>query len=379
MEGSLILSLCFLGLVFTAATGASRIVFPVSVTLKEGDTCTLHSGEPGRCVDIRHCDYTDVNFRQNQPVRCGFNGIFPIVCCPTTSGKGPQPITDIAPPKVEFDCTKNEINFHLTVKKPIGFSTLGYRPQGAAGSVEAKKHAWPWMAIVGKRQGNNIKWVCGGALINEHWVLTAFHCQFEGPDVVRLGEHDHQDTNDGAIHQDFGVAETVMYPGYTYPEGYHDLALFRLSSRTHIQDNIIPVCLPWGVESEVNITGHTATLTGYGDTTFGGLPTTFLQQVNVTVFLSSKCDTSYSTLPSYSTDWPRGIGEETLCAGDLEGGKDACQGDSGGPLVTRDFRGRFVLAGIVMQGNGCGNKDFPGLYVNMRYPPYLAWVKNVAF
>ncbi|MPC90182.1 Trypsin eta [Portunus trituberculatus] len=111
----------------------------------------------------------------------------------------------------------------------------------------------------------------------------------------------------------------------------------------------------------------------------GGLPTTFLQQVNVTVFLSSKCDTSYSTLPSYSTDWPRGIGEETLCAGDLEGGKDACQGDSGGPLVTRDFRGRFVLAGIVMQGNGCGNKDFPGLYVNMRYPPYLAWVKNVAF
>ena len=55
------------------------------------------------------------------------------------------------------------------------------------------------------------------------------------------------------------------------------------------------------------------------------------------------------------------------------------QGDSGGPLVTRNFEGTFVLAGIVAQGNGCGTKDFQGLYVNMRYPPYLAWIKNVAF
>uniref|UniRef100_A0A0P4WL93 Peptidase S1 domain-containing protein n=1 Tax=Scylla olivacea TaxID=85551 RepID=A0A0P4WL93_SCYOL len=111
----------------------------------------------------------------------------------------------------------------------------------------------------------------------------------------------------------------------------------------------------------------------------GGLPTTFLQEVKVTVFTSDKCDTSYSILPKYKTSWPQGIGEETLCAGDLEGGKDACQGDSGGPLVTRNNIGRYVLAGIVSQGNGCGNKNFPGLYGNMYYPPYLAWVKKVAF
>ena len=55
------------------------------------------------------------------------------------------------------------------------------------------------------------------------------------------------------------------------------------------------------------------------------------------------------------------------------------QGDSGGPLVTRNKTGQYVLAGIVSQGNGCGNKDYPGLYANMRYPPYLAWVKKVAF
>ncbi|KAK8372824.1 hypothetical protein O3P69_011819 [Scylla paramamosain] len=243
---------------------------------------------------------------------------------------------------------------------------------GHVGFKEAKPHAWSWMALVGRREGDNNKWFCGGALINEQWVLTALHCLFESPDVVRLGEHDYQDTNDGAPHQDFDVAETVMYPGYANPEGYHDLALLRLSSRVHIQKFFIPVCLPWGVEREVDITGQTATLTG-------GPPTTFLQQVKVTVFTSDKCDTSYSILPKYNTSWPQGIGEETLCAGDVEGGKDACQGDSGGPLVTKDVGGSFVLAGIVVQGNGCGNKDFPGLYANMRYPPYLVWIKNVAF
>ncbi|XP_045129245.1 trypsin-1-like [Portunus trituberculatus] len=367
MEDSLILSLCFMALVITATTGASRIVFPVSVALEEGDTCTLHSGVSGRCVDIRHCDYTDVNFRQNQPIRCGFNGIFPVVCCPTTSGAGPQPVTDIAPPQVSFSC---------------GRTDLGIAASFAVGSERADLNAWPWMALIGEQRGGNKNWFCGGVLINEQWILTALHCFFfKKADVVRLGEDDHMDDNDGALHQDFGVAEMIMYPGYTHPEEYHDLALLRLSSRVEIlvKNFIIPVCLPWGEESEVDITEQTATLIGYGDTVSGGLPTTFLQQVNVTVFSSAKCDSSYSILPKYNTSWPRGIGEETLCAGDLDGGKDACQGDSGGPLVTRNKTGRYVLAGIVSQGNGCGTKNFPGLYGNTRYPPYLAWVKKVAF
>ncbi|XP_063849982.1 clotting factor G beta subunit-like [Scylla paramamosain] len=380
MEGSLVLSLCSLALVFTAATDASRIVFPVSVTLQEGDTCTLYSGAPGRCADIRDCDYTDVNFRRNPPVRCGFKGIYPVVCCPSASGEGPQPITDIAPPNVTFGCTKRRNNYDPIIghklKKIPGFPLL---PMDTIGFDEAKPHAWPWMALVGKRESNNNKWFCGGVLINEQWVLTAFHCLLKSPDVVRLGEHDYQHRNDGPPHEDFDVAEKVTYPGYAHPQEYHDLALLRLSSRVKIKNSITPVCLPWGVENEVDITGQTATVTGYGDTEYGGKPTTFLQQVKVTVFTSDKCDTSYSILPKYKTSWPQGIGEETLCAGDVEGGKDACQGDSGGPLVTKDVGGSFVLAGIVVQGNGCGNKDFPGLYANMRYPPYLVWIKNVAF
>lgn len=57
----------------------------------------------------------------------------------------------------------------------------------------------------------------------------------------------------------------------------------------------------------------------------GGFPSSILQEVNVTVFSSSQCDRSYSSLTSYATTWPQGIGQETLCAGDPNGGRDACQ------------------------------------------------------
>ncbi|MPC40557.1 Clotting factor B [Portunus trituberculatus] len=122
-----------------------------------------------------------------------------------------------------------------------------------------------------------------------------------------------------------------------------------------------------------------ATLTGWGDTSFGGFPSSVLQEVDLVMFPSAQCDRSYSSLPHYADTWPQGIGQETLCAGDPAGGRDACQGDSGGPLVSEDANERFVLAGIVSRGYGCGHEDYPGLYANIRHPAYLAWIKEVAF
>lgn len=57
----------------------------------------------------------------------------------------------------------------------------------------------------------------------------------------------------------------------------------------------------------------------------GGFPSSILQEVNVTVFQSSRCDNSYSALFHYASRFPQGIGEDILCAGDPAGGRDACQ------------------------------------------------------
>lgn len=375
----------------------------------EPDTCTLKSGRPGRCVKIDSCQYAlQIVLQGGSPERCGFEGSTPIVCCPGSSSTGTgtgtpgNTLKDISEPDgySALQCGQSAVK---VVHFPFGSGlTLesaipAARRKRAAplpsfdfdrhidivavvGGHTSRRNAWPWMALVGKRDAQGDNWFCAGALINDQWVLTALHCFLRiRANVVRLGEHDYNDDFDGANHEDYDVADTITYPGYKHPEAYHDLALLKLSRKVQLQRFIRPVCLPWGRETNVDLTGKQVTLTGWGDTMFLGSRSSKLQEAIVTVFSSSQCDRSYSSLSSYSTTWPQGIGNETVCAGDPNGGRDACQGDSGGPIMSPKKDGRYVLAGIVSRGYGCGLKDYPGLYVNVRNASYLEWIKKVAF
>ncbi|XP_076302571.1 anionic trypsin-2-like [Lasioglossum baleicum] len=58
-----------------------------------------------------------------------------------------------------------------------------------------------------------------------------------------------------------------------------------------------------------------------------------------------------------------------LCAGVLEGGRDACQGDSGGPLLCNGTQ-----VGIVSWGKGCARPNSPGVYC--RLDLYLDWLNE---
>ena len=62
-----------------------------------------------------------------------------------------------------------------------------------------------------------------------------------------------------------------------------------------------------------------------------------------------------------------------MCATDNNG---ACEGDSGGPLVVKNVKhgGRYVLAGIVSWGIGCGEADKLGVYTSVL--SHLKWIKN---
>ncbi|XP_026666905.1 trypsin-2-like [Ceratina calcarata] len=58
-----------------------------------------------------------------------------------------------------------------------------------------------------------------------------------------------------------------------------------------------------------------------------------------------------------------------ICAGYMQGGKDACLGSSGSPLVAND-----ILYGIVSWGQGCGRPNYPGVYSNVANP--RSWIEN---
>lgn len=69
----------------------------------------------------------------------------------------------------------------------------------------------------------------------------------------------------------------------------------------------------------------------------------------------------------------------TLCAGSppdtslLHG--DSCQGNSGGGLVCQGETGRWVLAGVVAGGHGCGDPSSPSLYT--RVSRFRSWINEV--
>lgn len=65
------------------------------------------------------------------------------------------------------------------------------------------------------------------------------------------------------------------------------------------------------------------------------------------------------------------LAKSAFCAGFLRGGIDSCQGDSGGPYAC-EMEGKFVLMGIISWGDGCAEKNKPGIYTKVT--AYLDWI-----
>jgi len=57
----------------------------------------------------------------------------------------------------------------------------------------------------------------------------------------------------------------------------------------------------------------------------GGERSAVLQEVSVTIFNNSDCRRAYSSPLVPRRNYPEGIINSQLCAGDPHGGKDACQ------------------------------------------------------
>jgi len=196
---------------------------------------------------------------------------------------------------------------------------------------------------------------CGGCILDNVTIATAAHCVYN-----RVAENFLVVAGDASLGGMNGVVVRVtkLIPHELYNASItdNDIALV-------IVDPPLPLATYDTMDAiEIATTqpavGAQATISGWGYTKENGLSSNQLQQVNVPVVDSAKCQEAYYWRP---------ISDGMLCAGIQEGGKDACQGDSGGPLVVAN-----KLAGIVSWGEGCARANYPGVYANVAY--FKDWI-----
>ncbi|KAG8003570.1 Granzyme E [Nibea albiflora] len=205
------------------------------------------------------------------------------------------------------------------------------------GGHEAAPHSRPYMAILEGINENGTKTICGGFLLNEHFVITAAHCN---PTTVLLGVHDYHNSNGM---QRKGVKHAFRHEDYDKPTLKNDIMLLKLKSRVCFTENVKPItfashdngCLP-----------ESCTVAGWGYTvknrnTFSPV----LMEANVTLIDNEHCQK-----------------EKLYCS---EGETGPYRGDSGGPLVCEDGKAYGVVS---------GEKDKIIMYTKIA--AYTSWINS---
>ncbi|MGL4648234.1 MAG: serine protease [Caldilineaceae bacterium] len=236
------------------------------------------------------------------------------------------------------------------------------------GGADAAPGAWPFVVQVlidGQR-------ACGGALIDQRFVLTAAHCvtdesafggiNFLAPAQVSVRVGDHNTLLVDGFEQERLVRQVIA----------HDIALLQLQRPVRLSGRVATIGLPPAIPPEEAAArlpeeqaSAPAMVIGWGDTqTESSSPAVVLQQAEAPLLEAESCRSVYG---------PGRISEEMLCTGTTVTGASPCFGDSGGPLVAHRAATPMLL-GVVSHGYQCGATGAPSVFT--RVASYVPWIRS---
>ncbi|KAM7299840.1 clotting factor G beta subunit [Ixodes scapularis] len=361
----------------TAATTTS----PTSAQL-EMDPCKTESGQRGTCIPLFECKELEEQINQGKyPPLCSIQNRVPYACCKRNETPPLEPIQEEVMARAlktsELDY-ENGVFCGRTTPRPEDMWHVPHRLM-IAGGTNAARDSYPFAVAIFRDKLTVENFRCGGTLITRSVVLSAAHCFYNTPNdtqyLARIGDVKiSEESEDPPVQRN--VTSVLVHPDYNERQHYADVALLILDRSALRQDLTRPLaCLP---NAAAEPDKDQAIVLGWGHNAFGGRVQTHLQEVKVPLVANDVCNESYSSLQNYVREFPRGINNDFVCAGNItEGGVDACQQDSGGPLVIRTTRNAehvLEVIGIVSFGVGCGSANFPGVYA--RVSTYRDWILN---
>ncbi|XP_036189747.1 putative serine protease 45 [Myotis myotis] len=228
---------------------------------------------------------------------------------------------------------------------------------------------WPWEVSLRVEDEH----VCGGALIDHKWVVTAAHCIKGTKEYsVTLGTAQLKPTNP-RMAVSIQVKDIIMHPkfwGRTFTIG--DVALLQLHTPVVFNNYVQPICLPeptfdLKVGMQCWVTGWSQAKLRYSA---NSTLTSELQEAEVFIMDNKRCDQIYRKESPISHILPLILGD-MICATNY--GKNLCNGDSGGPLAC-EVEDRWILAGVMSWEKACAKAQNPGVYT--RVTKYSKWIKN---
>ncbi|XP_004428827.1 PREDICTED: coagulation factor XI [Ceratotherium simum simum] len=250
--------------------------------------------------------------------------------------------------------------YTLRLCKMDNACTTKIKPRVVGGRASVSGE-WPWQITLHVTSPTQ-RHLCGGSIIGNQWILTAAHCfdEVASPKILRVYGGI---LNQSEIKEDtyfFGVQEIIIHDQYEKAESGYDIALLKLETTMNYTDSQRPICLP--SKGDKNVIYSDCWVTGWGYRKLRDKIQNTLQKAEIPLVTNEECQTRYTKYK---------ITNKMICAGYKEGGKDACKGDSGGPLSCKHDE-VWHLVGITSWGEGCAQRERPGVYTNVVR--YVDWI-----